>query len=512
MAIYHLSVKPISRSKGRSSTAAAAYRAGCEIEDKRTGLKHDYTKKQGVKYTEIITPDGVAIPKRSDLWNMAEAAEKRKDGCTAREYEINLPYELSHDQRVELAQDFCKQLAKIHGIAVDLCIHEPNEREIKAGADPRNHHAHILTTTRKITNDGLTDKADIEKAGRKRKDDLRATRELWANIANEHFKKAGLENRIDHRSLKDQGSALMPTIKMGKTASEMERKGIETIKGAINKGIRLENDIHNLLSEALDERADRADREITNGKRVIAKSIDCIEQSKSKDGWLDREIERTGKAVESTVQRVRRATQAISGSVQGVSDAAQRIENSQQLITKSVGYIDWGNREIAERAERKQIKADNLIQSTIAKRTPFDLIDIRLDISVTRQGEWREDRNLSGDRPIGSALYAAIDCVKNGANLTVGDGDNSHIEGNKTAERIKDFMIKKLLDREVVQDYCNLNIVKFTEKYAIECDLVSLKSLHERRPPPEPINQKHQRNIEQSPRLQPRNDDYDLGM
>ena len=163
MAIYHMSVKPVQRSKGRSSTAAAAYRAACVIEDKRTGLEHDYTKKEGVKHTEIITPDGVNIPNRSTLWNMAEAAEKRKDGCTAREYEVNLPYELNEQQRTELAQDFCRQLAKNHGIAVDLCIHEPTQKEIKAGADPRNHHAHILTTTRKITNNGLTDKADIEK-------------------------------------------------------------------------------------------------------------------------------------------------------------------------------------------------------------------------------------------------------------------------------------------------------------------------------------------------------------
>ena len=268
MAIYHMSVKPVSRSKGRSSTAAAAYRAACKIEDDRTGLKHDYTKKEGVKHTEIITPEGVNIPTRSDLWNMAEAAEKRKDGCTAREYEVNLPYELDEQQRIELAQDFCKQLAKTHGIAVDLCIHEPTDKEVKAGADPRNHHAHILTTTRKITNNGLTDKADIEKSGRKRKDDLKATRELWATTANEHLKKAGLENRIDSRSLKDQGSSLKPTIKMGKTATQMEReptytpKGevprpkYQTRKGDINRAIRADNErIKTLEAEIADTKA-----------------------------------------------------------------------------------------------------------------------------------------------------------------------------------------------------------------------------------------------------------------
>ena len=268
MAIYHMSVKPVSRSKGRSSTAAAAYRAACVIEDKRTGEKHDYTKKEGVKHTEIITPLGVNIPTRSELWNAAEAAEKRKDGCTAREYEVNLPYELNEQQRTELAQDFCRQLAKIHGIAVDLCIHEPTDKEVKAGADPRNHHAHILTTTRKITNDGLTDKADIEKAGRKRKDDLKATRNLWADTANKHLKKAGLENRIDSRSLKDQGSSLKPTIKMGKTATQMERDPIytpkgktprpkyQTRKGDINRAIRADNErIKTLEAEIADTKA-----------------------------------------------------------------------------------------------------------------------------------------------------------------------------------------------------------------------------------------------------------------
>lgn len=292
MAIYHLSVKAVQRSKGRSSTAAAAYRAGCKIEDKRTGLKHDYTKKQGVEHTEIIVPDGVNIPSRSDLWNMAEAAEKRKDGCTAREYEINLPYELNEEQRTKLAQDFCRQLAKIHGIAVDLCIHKPNEREIAAGADPRNHHAHILTTTRKITNDGLTDKADIEKSGRKRKEDLKATRQLWADTANKHLEMAGLENRIDSRSLKDQGSALIPTIKMGKVATQMEReptytkKGetprpkYKTRKGDINRAIKadnekirsLENEIY--LGEGRLKARERADELKSKNAAEIQKQID----------------------------------------------------------------------------------------------------------------------------------------------------------------------------------------------------------------------------------------------
>ncbi len=250
MTIYHLSVKPVQRSKGRSSVAAAAYRAGCEIYDERTGLKHDYTKKMGVEYTEIITPFGVDLPSRSELWNMAEKAENRKDGCTAREYEINLPYQLTDQERIELAQDFSHKLAEIHGIAVDLCLHKPTEKEIANGSDPRNYHAHILTTTRKITNNGLTDKADIEKAGRKRKLDLLATRKLWADVANHHLKRAGLDEQIDHRSLKEQGKKELPTIKMGKTASTMEREGKDTRKGEINTLIKNYNQMLRLSAAA----------------------------------------------------------------------------------------------------------------------------------------------------------------------------------------------------------------------------------------------------------------------
>lgn len=230
MTIYHLSVKPVQRSKGRSSVAAAAYRAGCEIYDERTGLTHNYTKKMGVEYTEIIVPFGVNAPSRSELWNMAEKAENRKDGCTAREYEINLPYQLSDQQRIELAQDFSNKLAEIHGIAVDLCLHKPTAKEIENGSDPRNYHAHILTTTRKITNDGLTDKADIEKAGRKRKLDLLATRKLWADVANHHLKRAGLDEQIDHRSLKDQGKKSCPLSKWARPHQQWNAKASTLVK------------------------------------------------------------------------------------------------------------------------------------------------------------------------------------------------------------------------------------------------------------------------------------------
>ena len=242
MAIYHLSAKPVQRSKGRSVTAAIAYRAGCVIEDKRTGLKHDYTKKKGVIFSEIIVPDGINKPDRNELWNWAELAERRKDACVAKEYEVNLPHELNDQQRIALAIDFSKFLADTHQVAVDFSIHKPTQRDIAAGADPRNYHAHVMTSVRKISNDGLGGKIDIEKAGQKRKAALQVIRETWAKITNKHLEAAGLEERIDHRSLREQRSNRKPTIKMGWKLMAAERAGHKTVKGDINRAIRADNE------------------------------------------------------------------------------------------------------------------------------------------------------------------------------------------------------------------------------------------------------------------------------
>lgn len=239
MAIYHLSVKPVQRSKGRSATAAAAYRSGQRITDQRTGEKHDYSKRHGVEASEIITPDGNPI-EREALWNMAEAAEKRKDGTTAREYEIALPSELDQEQRKELALEFCRMLTKRHGVAVDISIHDPSPQ-----GDQRNHHAHILATTRKLENGTLTVKSDFDLSDRDRKKknlpgrkhELESLREEWAKMVNRSLEKALKKERVSHLSLKKQGIQRAATIHVGPSATAMERKGLQTERGELNRQI-----------------------------------------------------------------------------------------------------------------------------------------------------------------------------------------------------------------------------------------------------------------------------------
>ena len=117
MAILHLETKPISRNSGRSSTASSAYRAGVAIEDKRTGLTHDFSKKKGIADKDcFMFHNGEKVTlDRGELWNTVEQTEKRKDARTAREFIVNLPHELDPKQRQELTAKFTEHLAKSLG-------------------------------------------------------------------------------------------------------------------------------------------------------------------------------------------------------------------------------------------------------------------------------------------------------------------------------------------------------------------------------------------------------------
>ena len=280
MAIYHASTKPIARSAGRSAVAAAAYRAGVELVDARTGLVHDYTRKGGVEHTEILTPDGIGA-ERNGLWDAAELAEKRKDARTAREWIVALPSELTAGQRTDLARDFGQCLVERYGVAVDFAIHAP-DRE----GDNRNHHAHILTTTRQVSRgpDGvlvfgakahieLSDRAlrairDATIAGPTRPgdrygaaDEVQAVRELWERVANAALERAGVEARIDARSLEAQGIDREATQHLGPVASEMERRGKASDRGDGNRQVSDHNmERARLSAEIIDLQAERERR------------------------------------------------------------------------------------------------------------------------------------------------------------------------------------------------------------------------------------------------------------
>jgi len=188
MASYHLSVKTIKRSAGRTATAAAAYRVGERIECQREGRIHDYTRKQGIEETFIIAPENAPdwAQDRAALWNAAEASETRSNSVTAREWELSLPFEISAEVRSQITREFAEQLVSRYGVAVDVAIHAPNRE-----GDQRNHHAHVLTSTRKLEAEGFTAKTRVLDSARTGGAEIDQMRGVWAELQNRALERAG---------------------------------------------------------------------------------------------------------------------------------------------------------------------------------------------------------------------------------------------------------------------------------------------------------------------------------
>jgi len=235
MASYHLSVKTIKRSAGRSATAAAAYRVGERIECQREGRIHDYTRKQGIEETFILAPKDAPdwATDRSRLWNEVEASETRRNSVTAREWELALPSEISAEDRSQITRDFAQDLVSRYGVAVDVAIHAPHRE-----GDQRNHHAHVLTSTRKLEPEGFTAKTRVLDSAKTGGVEIEQMRGVWAELQNKALERAGEVERVDHRSLEAQREAALergdaltaeeldrdPELKLGSAANSMERR------------------------------------------------------------------------------------------------------------------------------------------------------------------------------------------------------------------------------------------------------------------------------------------------
>jgi hypothetical protein len=242
MAIFHLSVKVFSRSKGHSAVAAAAYRTGSRLVDSRTGEIADYTRRAGVLSSSLHLPDSAPRLSRAELWDQAEAAEKRKNSTVARECELSLPHELTRQAQIGLADQMARWLVDRYGVAVDCAVHEPTGEN-----DRRNVHAHLLMTTRVLGPAGLGEKTRVLDAAATGSAEISAWRERWAELVNFTLQQAG-HDLVDHRSHADRGLDQKPTIKEGRGRGAAERQ-------AYNAEIRSLNDD---LADALAERAHAA--------------------------------------------------------------------------------------------------------------------------------------------------------------------------------------------------------------------------------------------------------------
>ena len=260
IAIYHWNIGIVSRGKGKSAVAAAAYRSGEKLTNEWDGMTHDYTRKGGVVHTEIMLPPHAppSFSDRSTLWNSVELYEKAGNAQLAREIDAALPIELSREEQIRLVREYCSSQFVSRGMCVDFVIHDTNSG---------NPHCHIMLTMRPLDERGAwaakskkeydldengerirlpsgrykTHKIDL--TGWNDKDNTLLWRKAWADFTNDFLERNGSPERIDHRSNAERGIEELPTVHMGVAACQMEKKGIVTERGELNRNIKAANRI-----------------------------------------------------------------------------------------------------------------------------------------------------------------------------------------------------------------------------------------------------------------------------
>ena len=219
---------------------------------------HDYTRKRGIVHSEILLPPNAPpdFQDRGTLWNSVEQIEKACNSQLARELEVALPIELSREEQVRIVRAYCSSQFVSRGMCADFNIHDTGSG---------NPHAHILLTMRPMDEQGKwlpKSKKEyvLDESGERirlssgryktRKVDLvdwnsqenaEIWRKVWADLANEFLERNNRPERIDHRSYERQGIDQIPTVHIGVAASQMEKKGIATERGELNRSIKAAN-------------------------------------------------------------------------------------------------------------------------------------------------------------------------------------------------------------------------------------------------------------------------------
>ena len=451
MTMVHIATKAISRKAGQSAVASAAYRAGDVLDDAKYGKTHDYSKKSGVMSSDIVLPFslralGVSVD-RETHWNTAEAAETRSDSLVAREWLINLPYELDEYDRHQLAINFAQKLCDDMDVIADVCIHrpvmklpfDPNVppsskylREGEENPDPRNFHAHILVTTRAPTigpNKTLAFdpklKTPFEWSNKKRKahdlpssmQEIKRIREMWVDTANKVLAEYHLP-LMDARSYKDQGLDQQPTIKMGVEATAMERRGITTEKGNTNRAIKARNKLvaeNHIKQEADNERRISALRKgLAWATEKNARLPGCIGDTKQRADFAKQlsgssephitycteQNNRTAIRVDDTKRCVEEAKSGIAWAAKRCEnlpkrcdDTKQRINGTKQAIEGITEAIRKSDIEINKATERSARPAPNPFDDAArrARAARLDQQQRRID-RETRRATYEDKR------------------------------------------------------------------------------------------------------------------------
>ncbi len=266
----HFKITIVQRSKGKSAVAGAAYQSGENLFSEYDQKHKDYRKKEGVVYTEIMLPSH-APPEYADreqLWNAVETVENQWNSQLARRFVLALPREVPEELYPQMVQDYCNQFFVSKGMIVDFAIHDPKP----SGHNP---HCHVMLTMRALDEQGRwLPKArkvyDLDENGERirlpsgnwksHKEDTvdwneqyhaEEWRHGWELVQNKYLELAGSPERVDMRSYERQGLDKIPTVHMGAAVCALERKGIETNIGNLNRDIKAANRMMNAIRSTI---------------------------------------------------------------------------------------------------------------------------------------------------------------------------------------------------------------------------------------------------------------------
>lgn len=371
MALYHFSVKQVSRGKGQTVVNSAAYISGQKLYNDYYGQVHDYTKKSGVMFTEILKPDYVPerLSDRETLWNEVERAEKGKRAQLAYSFDIALQNELTLEENIQLAREFCQEQFVARGMIVDLAVHEGKSKD---GDEPNNPHFHVLAPIRPFTekgNWGNKQKREyvLDEEGNRIKDAngryvfnavsttgwnepelLKEWRKAWTEKVNDKFRECHMAARIDHRSYKEQGIDLIPTIHEGYEVRAMEKKGIKTIIGELNRAIRQFNQMFISLKDSIqwmktayEEMKMELDRRQQNPTLLesLQDYYDKKTQNSPKLSNFYAEMERRGKKISNLQEFAKSINYLQVHSIKTMDDLQTRIQELNGIISASKAEI-----------------------------------------------------------------------------------------------------------------------------------------------------------------------------
>ena len=223
----HFDITITQRSKGQSAVAGAAYQSGEKLFSEYDQKTKNYSGKRGILYTEIMLPSN-APPKyanREKLWNSVEAVQKQWNAQLARRFVLALPKEVPPEQYPQMVRDYCEKQFVSKGMVADFAIHDP--------APPgHNVHCHVMLTLRAMDEPGKW-------------------RQGWADTVNRYLEAAGRPERLDLRSYERQGLDVIPTVHMGPAVAQMERRGIQTNIGNLNRDIKAANQMLSAIRKTI---------------------------------------------------------------------------------------------------------------------------------------------------------------------------------------------------------------------------------------------------------------------